>query len=534
MEYPVEPTVTVVTVYPDRARVVCSGTCKLDVGTHVIVVGDLPLALDPDSVRAQGAGEANVVLRSVDVTMRNFIAAPSGRVQELEKALEGRNDALQAITDARAGAEALLAHLDGMRSETEQYARGLAKGQTSPEEQVRLLEFIQEQDQEARSQMRDLDQQAREIHREIKKLSAELDQIRSARPRQRYEVRLDVEVLKAGTFVPEVSYVVGQAGWQPLYDMRFWQPEDSKLTEATLRVTYLAQISQNTGQSWDSVQLSVSTARPALNQRMPELQPWFVDEYHPPQPRLYAKSAMRGAGPEMAALAASDAPSAAPMDYLMEAQVAVAEVGGESAAVTFAVGGDVSVPGDGTPQKTVIGQFDLTPDIDYFSAPRHTDSVFRRATVVNTGPGPLLGGRVNLFAGDEYIGSNFLDYTPVNGELELMLGVEERIEVERELVRRDVDKRLLRDIRKIELSYEIRLHNGMKGPAQIVVQDQIPNSRHEQIKIKLDSASPTPESQSDLNILEWKQTILPESEKKIQYTYSIEHPRNMNVSGLSD
>ncbi len=72
---------------------------------------------------------------------------------------------------------------------------------------------------------------------------------------------------------------------------------------------------------------------------------------------------------------------------------------------------------------------------------------------------------MNLFAGDEFIGSNALDYTPVNGELELLLGVEERIEVERKLVRRDVDKRLLRDVRQIAFGYEITLRNGLKTAA---------------------------------------------------------------------
>lgn len=529
MNYSLTATVTDVTVYPDRARVTCVGSAQVETGAHVVVIGDLPLALEPESVRAQGSGTAQVQVRSVDVTQRMYEVAPSGRVQELEAALEEKSRALQAVNDRESGAEALLLHLDGLRAETKQFARGLARRESSVEDQATLLAFMLEQDQQAREQIRQTQAEAAQIQREIDKLTAEYDQVRSARPRRRYEVRLDVEVLKAGTFEPQISYVVGQAGWQPLYDMRFTPEEDGK-TAAAIRVTYLAEVSQNTGQPWEGVRLAVSTARPALSQRLPELQPWFIDEYRPPQPRAFAQAALKSVS---SAAAMMDEAAPAP-EARYAAEVMVAEARSDGPVVTFDVGGRVDIPGDGTPQKTVIAQFDLDPAIDYFCAPRHTDAVFRRATVSNAGPGPLLAGRVNLFAGEEFIGTNRIDYTPVNGELELMLGVEERIEVERELARRDVDKRLLRDIRQIGYGYEITLRNGLPSAAEVVVEDQYPNARHEQIKVKLEQATPAPVSQSDLHILTWRLNIAPASTAKIQYHYSVEHPRDMQVAGLAD
>lgn len=533
MEHSVDVVVTAVTVYPDRARVVCQGQADLAEGAHVLVIGELPLALEPESVRAQGAGSAHVRLRSVDVTRRRYTVAPSKKVQELEEALEERRQALQAVHDARAGAEATLAHLDGMRGETEQYARGLARGQSTVEDQVRLLAFFEEQDARMRSEIRDLGAQAREIQREIDKLAAELEQLRSARPRQRYEVRLDVEVLKAGTFNPEISYVVNQAGWRPLYDMRFLSADIGKSGDEALRVTYLAEVSQDTGQPWNDVRLTVSTARPSLNQRMPELRPWYVDAYQPPQPRPVAMRSAMAKEPLMA-MADMAATGGAALEANVAAEVAVAEVSNELAAVTFTVVGGVDIPSDGTPQKSVIGQFDLEPEVDYFSAPRHTSAVYRRATVKNTSQGPLLDGQVNLFVGDEFIGSNALEYTPINGELELVLGVEERIEVDRELKRRDVDKRFLRDSRQIAYGYEITLHNRLARTVEVTVEDQYPVSRHDQIKIKLDAVSPAPVSQSDLHILEWRLSLPAGSDGKIAYQYTVEHPRDMRVQGLVD
>ena len=43
-----------VTVYPDRARVVRRGAVTLESGMHQVVIPELPLTLDPSSVRASG------------------------------------------------------------------------------------------------------------------------------------------------------------------------------------------------------------------------------------------------------------------------------------------------------------------------------------------------------------------------------------------------------------------------------------------------------------------------------------------------
>ena len=47
-----DTTITEVTVYPDRARVMRRGTVELKRGQHRLQVGELPLSLLPESVRA--------------------------------------------------------------------------------------------------------------------------------------------------------------------------------------------------------------------------------------------------------------------------------------------------------------------------------------------------------------------------------------------------------------------------------------------------------------------------------------------------
>ena len=202
--------------------------------------------------------------------------------------------------------------------------------------------------------------------------------------------------------------------------------------------------------------------------------------------------------------------------------------------MSFRVSGSVDIPGDGTPKKSALGVYDLSPRLDYLAIPRHTDAVYRRAKLTNTTGAPLLAGPVSLYVRDEYIGQNRLEYTPGGGEVELVLGVEERIKVKRELVRREVDKRLLRDQRQVVYGYEITLENLTSTAARVTVEDQYPVSRHDQIKVRLDRATPEPAEQTELHILKWELNLGAGEKSVIRFEYQVEHARALRVAGLLD
>lgn len=530
----VQTQVTQVTVYPDRARVTVQGQVELAAGGQQLLVDELPLALEADSVRALGRGTAVVRIMGVDVARQHYTATPAANVRQLEQQIEQLEDELQTLKDAKAGWLAHAQYLDGLRQATAEYARGLARGRMGIAEQTDLVHFLQTQDEQLRTAVRELDWQQRELSRQVEKLRRELKEVQSARPRQRFQARVDVDVATAGLFELTLTYVVGSAGWQPLYDIRLQTAQNGAADALTL--SYIAQVQQNTGQDWRGVKLVVSTARPALNQRLPELQPWYVDERRlpPPQP-MRAKMAAAPAPMAMEDTMVMRTAMAAPeVEAMVDAEVSVAAAQDSGTAVSFAVAGSVDIPSDGSPHKTTISQFNFASQLDYLAVPKHTDAVYRRVKMVNDSVSPFLDGAVNLFVGDEFIGKTHLNYTPTGGEVELLLGVEERITITRELARRDVDKRLLRDNRQLRYGYKIVAKNLLPTAAKMEIHDHIPVARHEQIKVKLEEVEPQPSEKSDLNLLEWRFSLPPAAEKTITYTFLVEHPRAMTVTGLID
>ncbi len=524
-----------VTVYPDQARVSLAGRLELERGLQKVVFEELPLALIPESVRMAGKGEARVRLLNVDVRRAHYERTPQAMARQLEDEIVEAKDDLQVLNDEQEVLQAQGTYIEGLRQASEQFARGLALGRTKVEDQLALTGFLKEQDLDLRKASRELNKQKREIQDRLDKLQRELRELITTRPKERYQVIVELEALFGGTFKPEITYVVNQAGWQPLYDVRL--TEESEVEK--LQITHLAEIFQRTGQDWNNVVLNVSTARPALSQRAPDLNPWYVDEYRPPE-ILPRRAMAQSSGAMPLAVTAADSgimADMAPEPEMLreeEASFALAEVHQQDAVITYKVSGANDIPGDGSTRKVALSESLLEPARDYLAIPKHTDAVYRRVKATNTGSGPMLPGSASLFVEDDFVGSIRLDYIALGEEIELLIGVEERITIERELVRRDVDKKRLRDRRQLQYGYKIEIHNLLPTDIGVEVQDHIPVARHEEIKVKLLGVTPEPSERSDLNLFKWQLSFSPSQERAISYDFLVEYPRAMKVSGLVD
>ena len=110
--------------------------------------------------------------------------------------------------------------------------------------------------------------------------------------------------------------------------------------------------------------------------------------------------------------------------------------------------------------------------------------------------------------------------------------MDDRLKVERELKRREVDKTLLGGKRRIRYAYEIRLENLLPVQAALTLHDQIPVARHEEIKVRLEAADPKPTRQSELNLLDWELSLAPREKRTLRFDFSVEYPQAMEVTGL--
>ncbi len=510
-----------VIVYPDRARVTRQGSVTLEPGLHQLEAPGLPLNLNPDSLRAAAHGTARARLSGVKLVRTYFVDSPVETIRDLEKRIEGLRDELIALNAKAEVVQKNKASLEAIAGHSEVFATALAASEMSVETQLAIFDGLRLRAEGLNGEIQEIAVNKRDLERQVEKLVKELEGLRASPRHEQYTGVVEIEVLQAGELTVELSYGITGAGWTPLYDLRL-QAGDSK--KPVLEVSYLAQVTQRTGETWADVSLSLSTARPALMTRLPELNPWYI------QPAPVIRAPQGSPAPMAARISAAPAPQEELFDA--EADFTVAQVDSSGAAVTYRVPGKVSIPPDGGQHKVAVANLELEPHLDYISAPKLVEAVYRRAQAKNTSPYIFLPGTANLFSGEEFLGSLNLELIAPGEEIELFLGVDDRLQVERELKRREVDKRFIGGKRLVHYGYEISLVNLLPNETEVELRDQMPVSSHEDVKVRLDATTPKVSEQDEMNRLTWRFILTPKEKQLVRYDFSVEYPLEMRLTGL--
>ncbi len=164
---------------------------------------------------------------------------------------------------------------------------------------------------------------------------------------------------------------------------------------------------------------------------------------------------------------------------------------------------------------------------DRFTIPRLSEEVFRRVKLTNTSD-LVIWKRAALYADEAYVGTIAFPLSS-GGEYQLNFGTDERVEG-RERLSADASGNSAG--KRKDLGYQITISNPTEETLSVVVQDQIPVSQHEEIKVSLDKAEPTPDKKDDLNRMTWKLSLPPKTKKLIQFQFVIEAPADMEIRGL--
>jgi uncharacterized protein (TIGR02231 family) len=520
--------IVAVTVFTDRARVTRRGTARLIPGEHTLAIEGLPTTLEADSLRAGGRG-AGITILGAEVATQFVTRPPEALIADLLHQLEQLQESDRALADGDAVEAERIEFLRALRaSGGADLGKGLAYGRASLDAVESLASYLARELEAAQSRRRALATQRRDLAREIEAVRARLNQVQHGQPQERREIRVAVEAAAETDLDLEVTYAVWGASWEPSYDIRL-------ASDGGVTLSYLAQVRQQTGEDWPLVQLALSTARPAVSATIPELRPWYIDIPRPVPPPMPMK-AMRTMAPAAAApqaAAAADMEMMALMEEAPAAKVAEATIESGGATVTYRVARPVAVPSDGSPHRTAVTTLDLGARLDYVTAPKIAAEAYLRARIKNNSAFVLLPGWANIFHEADFVGRTHLETIAPNEEFEAQLGVDDRVKVERELSGRTVDKMLIGNTRRTQFAYTITLTNLLAAPARVTVLDQLPVSRHEAIKVKLQDAAPRPAEHNDLNILTWELELKPQEKRTLFFAFTVEHPRDMTVIGIS-
>lgn len=540
---PIETRIEAVTVYLDRALVTRRGEARLPNGASEVLVAGLPLDLEVESLRASGRGEVGIRIIGVESKIRPLTEASNEGAREVERELNTARDAGKDLKAQEAALETRAGTLQKLSSDAARwFAESLSKGESSLDNVTALLDYVSAQTRQLDAERAALEVQKRDNEALQQALAERLNQFHYGNRPSHRVVTVLVESSGEGEWGLELEYVVSNASWTPLYDARVSTVVEREKFELGLS----ALVMQGSGEGWNDVALTLSTARPGLGTLPPKLDPLWVDVPRPvyasapmppmamPMPSGGSMKRMRAGDADMA-VAGSAAYAAAPAPAPIEAQhvEAIIESEGEGATVEFVLPHRLSVPSDGQTHRVAIATREFPAKFDFFAVPRRVELAYLRTTATNSSGLSLLQGSVSIFRDGVFVGKSALKNTAPNGEFTLFLGPDEQVRAKRELTLREADKNLLGSQKRVHFAYSIEVQNLKARSVKIAVQDQIPVSRSENIKVKLRGAAPETQA-SDMGLMNWELQLAPNEKRTIRFDFGVEAPRETTILGLSD
>lgn len=525
---PAPSEIVAITVYPGQARITRRASTRLEPGTRTVVFDNLPTTVQDDSVRVSGRGPATVA--AVDLRTSWQATHPDeSRAGQLDDELRTLSAQLDELTDRLTVLEAQVAATRALAAATSgSFARELARGRLQPATVGEVNTALAQQVSGLLDQGRPLKVERTRLESERARVEREIAALAPVSvDRRQVLVTLDVAPADHQVAVElDLTYLVSGASWQPRYDVR--------LLEGALHVDWFAMVTNSCGEDWPACELRLSTARPTGTLEIPELDPWYLREYTPPRPPM----------PYGAAMPAPGAPQGAPMmaramaaDLAMEVATASAMPAAKTTvehgltASTYSVHRPSEIPDDGEPHQVLITGLQLPARLDHVTAPLLSDDVVVRVVATNSSEHTLRAGRAALFHGQEFVGGTHLDVWAPGEEVELSLGLDDRVRVTRDLVHRSVAKARLGANRRHEARYRITVGNYSPGRVDVTVLDQLPVARSAEIVVRDVHLHPKPAEVTDLGVVTWKLGLDPGQQAELGIGFSVDVGKNITLDG---
>ncbi|MCX7594358.1 MAG: mucoidy inhibitor MuiA family protein [Fischerella sp.] len=518
--------IVAVTVYSDKALVTRRGIVSLTGHEKELVISPLPDVMEPESVRVSGKGKVAARLLEVKcdrIFSTEPVAAKVTQLTQQTQQLAAEWQHLQAQLDAL-GLQS--SFIQGLRDKTEeQFSIGLARKSLSLSETLDFLNFLGSQYSEYAIATTECKIRQQELEKQLQTLRQQLQSIQTPHPQESYSLSVGIESTGTGEFELEISYLVSRASWTPSYDLHV------SSTSNFLNLCCWAKVTQSTGEDWLGVALILSTAKPGLGTLPPKLEPWYIDVPSFRKKRHMLAAPVQPSAPEAAAAVPSPASESLDEGYI-EAETVVAEVSREGSVVTFKLNGSGNIPGDGAPHKTTIFNDDFPCSFDYVAIPRLVSFAYLQAKIRNSANGAtLLAGKANIFRDNIFVGTTQLENIAPGQEFKVNLGIDEGLKIERDLVERHVDKKLIGNTRRVTFAYRLIVTNLLDREADLKLIEQLPVSRNEQIKVRLIRSNPQIQL-GEMGILEWDIILSAQAKQEIYYQFVVEHPPQLRVMGL--
>jgi uncharacterized protein (TIGR02231 family) len=343
-----------------------------------------------------------------------------------------------------------------------------------------------------------------------------------------YRILVHVIAEQAGPATINLNYYITNAGWLPSYDLR------AISNEQNVKLTYKAQIHQQSGIDWANVRLVLSTANPNRSYNIPQLSPYYLGY------NAYQYKTKKAAYNNNVAPATTNG-YAATEDMKMLEKESISDYAAAKGAFEYtSVSENVieteydiklnyNIPSDGKEHFAAILVKDLKTFYRYKAIPKINTNVYLTAVLPDWEDAITIGGQASIYYDGSYVGSTSLVPGGTEDTISLSLGIDKNIAIKRQKIKDKCSQKLLDNDIVHQYTFEITMKNSRSTKIEIEVEDQLPLASDKTVSIDPKELSGAKHDETT-GILKWRLAVPAKDSKKLSLVYQVKAPKSMPVA----
>jgi uncharacterized protein (TIGR02231 family) len=519
-EKAVDSKISEVTVFLNKAQVTRQANTRIEPGKISLVLSGLTSQLDPESIQVSGKGSFVILGMNHRQNYLSELNFPKSL-----KVLKDSIELLQKQVVLEQSQKEILNKEEQMLLSNQKIG-GTNQNLTVAELKA-MADFYRSRLGDIVTTRMKLDEKIKKMNDRITRLNTQFNEQNGLLSRNTSEIVINVSAESATQVELKVSYVVTNAGWNAVYDVRAIN------TKSPIQLSYKANVFQNTGEEWKNVKLRLSTANPNQSGLKPELYSWYLDFYNPIVYNQDRKSKERtySAAPVRAEAARMDK---AEEEVLVQAQSVSDFVTNVQTSLNTEF--DLSIPytvsSSSKPTVVDIRNYEMKAAYSYSVVPKLDVDAFLMAKATGWEEFSLLPGEANIFFEGTFVANSFIDPNNIKDTLAVSLGRDKRIVVKRDKVKDLTSKSVMGNLKKENYTWEISIRNTKTDAIKINVEDHVPVSQNTQIEVTvLDTGGASYNKQTGK--LSWSLDVKPNETRKVAYKFELKYPKDKQITGLN-
>lgn len=467
-----------VVVFADRAEVTRTAVGRCEGGTATVRFSALPDAIDIRTLR--GDADGDVVVVGVAIEAVALAESLDAQVQALTDEIQALDDRLAHLQREQADEDQRLASVTSYQAWFRTLiGEDLRQSEPDVGRWEQLLTMMQTESVSSSTARVKRAASERDLYRKRERLSNRLTRMNPSTAPTNLSASVAVQCGSSTSPTVRLSYVVPGASFRPEYDLRFTPPAKAKVGDGNAVLTVAGVVTQSSGEDWIDAEIWLSTAKPRLGGEAPL--PNRITVYGGPKDKQKILVQAQEHRAEDLKTGAGTGTSAAG---------AALEDGGM--AFVLKLPKKVTVRADGRPYWFPVDDVATKAKSSLVAIPNLSPYVFQAVALNNPAAYPLMEGTVHVFRGATFVGNEQLVYRAPGEPIELSLGIDEEVALERkDLLQQQREAGLFSGDQSIAHAYRTILHNRSNSNVVVEIREQVPVSKSADIKVRIENDKTT-------------------------------------------